>query len=100
MVKAWRAIAWCAFLSDKIEQATKYYDRLVSQSKPLAQDFLNAGHVAWTQGNINKAASMYKKCINIEGKDKFKIEFDADFSILQEKGIEKSDYPLMLDLLN
>lgn len=100
MVKAWRAIAWCAFLSNKIEQATKYYDRLVSQSKPLAQDFLNAGHVAWTQGNINKAASMYKKCINIEGKDKFKIEFDADFSILQEKGIEKSDYPLMLDLLN
>lgn len=100
MVKAWRAIAWCAFLSDKIEQATKYYDRLVSQSKPLAQDYLNAGHVAWTQGEINKAASMYKKCINMEGKDKFKIELDTDFSILQEKGIEKSDYPLMLDLLN
>jgi tetratricopeptide (TPR) repeat protein len=100
MVKAWRAIAWCAFLSDKMEQATKYYERLISQSKPQAQDYLNSGHVAWTKGEIKKAVSMYKECINLEGPDHFKEELDADFNILQEKGIEKSDYPLMLDMLN
>lgn len=100
MVKAWRAIAWCAFLSDKMEQATKYYERLTSQSKPQAQDYLNSGHVAWTKGEINKAITMYRKCINVEGMEKFKEELNTDFSILREKGIEKSDYPLMLDLLN
>lgn len=100
MIKTWRAIAWCAFLSDKIEQANKYYNRLISQSKPLAQDYLNSGHIAWTKGEINNAVTMYKKCIKLEGMDKFLEELNTDFTILQEKGIEKSDYPLMIDLLS
>ena len=54
-MKAWRGIGWCSFVSGKHEQAMKYYDKLLA-SKPLATDYLNAGHVAWVLGNIEKAA--------------------------------------------
>ena len=44
-IKAWRAIGWCSFVNGKYEQAMKYYEKILA-SKPLAADYLNAGHVA------------------------------------------------------
>ena len=38
----------------------KYYEKILT-SKPLAADYLNAGHVAWRTGKIEKAAELYSK---------------------------------------
>ena len=38
----------------------KYYEKILA-SKPLAADYLNAGHVAWRTGKIEKAAELYSK---------------------------------------
>ncbi len=40
----------------------KYYEKIIEQ-KPLAIDYLNAGHVAWVMGDIQKAAVLYGKAI-------------------------------------
>ena len=52
-IKAWRAIGWCSFVSGKFEQAMRYYDKVLAL-KPIATDYLNAGHVALGLGNIGK----------------------------------------------
>lgn len=52
-VKAWRAIGWCSFMIAKREQAMKYYDKVIDQS-PMPVDYPNAGHVAWSLGNVEK----------------------------------------------
>ena len=40
----------------EIRTSMKYYEKIIEQ-KPLAIDYMNAGHVAWTMGDIQKAAA-------------------------------------------
>lgn len=40
-----RAIGWCSFITGNHQQAKKYYDLLMSESKPIMEDWMNAGHV-------------------------------------------------------
>lgn len=98
-MKAWRGIGWCSFVSGKHEQAMKYYDKLLA-SKPLATDYLNAGHVAWVLGNIEKAAGLYGKAMAESGsKDAFLDIFDRDRNSLLKQGIAAEEIPLMLDII-
>lgn len=98
-MKAWRGIGWCSFVSGKHEQAMKYYDKLLA-SKPLATDYLNAGHVAWVLGNIEKAAGLYGKAMAESGsKDAFLDIFDRDRNSLLKQGIAAEEIPLMLDMI-
>lgn len=97
-IKAWRAIAWCSFVSGKHEQAMKHYEK-VTASKPTATDYLNAGHVAWIQKNIQKAVEYYSKSVVEYGGAATFIEwFDKDKPLLIHHGISEEDIPLMLDL--
>ena len=99
-VKAWRAIAWCSFVSGKYEQAMKYYEKILA-SKPLATDYLNAGHVAWRLGNLEKAANFYSKAAHESGsRETFWEIFSKDKEMLIKQGIDEKDIPLMMDLLN
>ena len=98
-VKAWRGIAWCSFIIKKNEQAMKYYEKIIEQ-KPIAIDFMNAGHVAWVMGDIQKATSFYGKAITASGsRQQFLDMFRKDEEPLLEQGIREEDIPLMLDLL-
>lgn len=98
-VKAWRGIGWCSFITLKYEQAIKYYEKIIGY-KPLAIDYMNAGHVAWVMGDIQKAATFYGKAITISGsRDKFLEMFHKDEEPLLKQGIREEDIPLMLDLL-
>lgn len=98
-IKAWRGIGWCSFIGHKHEQAMKYYEKIIDR-KPLAIDYMNAGHVAWAMGNIRKAADLYKEAIAAgENKEQFIIMFRKDEAALLEQGIRAEDIPLMLDLL-
>ncbi|ADV44988.1 tetratricopeptide repeat protein [Bacteroides helcogenes] len=98
--KAWRAIGWCSFLCGKEKQAMKYYEKLLA-SGPLATDHLNAGHVAWCLGNIEKAAEFYGKAASeSDSREAFLEMFNKDKEILIKQGIDEKDIPLMLDLTN
>ena len=98
-IKAWRGIGWCSFISQKYEQAMKYYEKIIEQ-KPLAIDYMNAGHVAWVMGDIQKAAVFYGKAITASGnRERFLEMFHKDEESLLTQGIREEDIPLMLDLL-
>lgn len=98
-IKAWRGIGWCSFVIRKNEQAMKYYEKII-EHKPLAIDFMNAGHVAWVMGDIQKAVNMYSKAITASGsRDRFLDMFQKDEEPLLKQGIREEDIPLMLDLL-
>ncbi|EGF59149.1 tetratricopeptide repeat protein [Bacteroides fluxus] len=97
-VKAWRAIGWCSFVSGKHEQAMKYYNKILD-SRPLATDYLNAGHVAWRLGNLEKAAELYGKAALESGsREAFREMFSKDKETLIKQGINEKDIPLMMDL--
>lgn len=98
-IKAWRGIGWCSFIIGKHQQAMKYYTRII-EKKPLAFDYLNMGHTAWVLGNIEKAAGLYAKSMEMsESKEAFIEMFNKDKESLTEQGIAKEDIPLMLDML-
>ena len=99
-VRSWRGIAWCSFATDKYDQARTYYDKILQQ-KPVAADYLNAGHVAWVTSQVEQAADFYSKAYQACGsRNDFVEMFTKDKMILLEKGISNSDIPLMLDLLS
>lgn len=99
-IKAWRAIGWCSFISGKYDQAMKYYDKILT-SKPLMTDYLNAGHVAWKQGDINGTINFYSKATLESGSREAFLEiFNKDKDTLIKQGIDEKDIPLILDLIN
>ena len=98
-IKAWRGIGWCSFVSLKYEQAMRYYEKII-ELKPLAIDYMNAGHVAWVMGDTQKAAVLYGKAITVSGnRERFLEMFRKDEESLLKQGIREEDIPLMLDLL-
>ena len=100
-IKAWRGIAWCSFMTEKYEQAEKYYQKLLQDEQVLATDWLNAGHVAWVQHKTDVAADRYGKAIAMCGnKTDFLDLFDKDRDILVRHGIREEDIPLMADIAN
>ena len=78
----------------------KYYEKIIEQ-KPLAIDYMIVpGHVAWTMGDIQKAAALYGKSITANGnRERFLEMFRKDEEALLKQGIQEEDIPLMLDLL-
>ena len=98
-IKAWRAIGWCSFVSGKSEQAMRYYEKVLAL-KPIATDYLNAGHVALRLGNMEKAAELYGKATSESGnRETFLDMFDKDKETLIKLGIDENDIPLIRDLV-
>ena len=99
-IKVWRAICWCSFVSGNTQQADYYINKLLV-NEPIAQDYLNAGHVAWCQRKIPKAIEYYRKSINLQqnNRELFLDAFKDDKVYLIENGIDKYEIPLMLDVL-
>lgn len=98
-IKAWRGIGWCSFVNGKHEQAMKYYEKILA-NKPLATDYLNAGHTAWSLGKVVQASELYGKAITESGsRDLFMEMFNKDKNSLIKQGINEEDIPLMLDLI-
>lgn len=97
---ALRALAWCSLLTDKTEQACRYYDKILAGS-PCEEDYLNAGHAAWLHGEIAVAVAHYKKVVQLRAIDFAPADFFGDDAkVLQEKGKTEFDLHLMIDALN
>ena len=77
----------------------KYYDKILA-AKPLTTDYLNAGHVAWKLGDIERAVALYSKVVEESGsREAFITMFERDQNSLIKQGISPEDIPLMLDMI-
>ena len=95
--RAWRSIAWGAFLSRKFDIAQKYYSRIL-EKKPNAHDFLNAGHVELCLSNNGKAVVMYELSRKEAGSfDTFLQMLNDDIDELQEAGVDTDILPIIVD---
>ena len=96
--KARRPIAWCSFLAGKYDQAASWYQKIMD-NKPTALDYLNAAHVYWAKGNLQKAIELYLQSIKTDGNniEKFRQNFTQDISDLISAGIKQDDIPIILD---
>ena len=97
-VKVWRAIVWSSFISGNLSQAEYYADKL-TEHNPTAQDFLNAGHIALCQRRLNDALTLYKKCWELQGRNReiFIGQLNADKQYLVANGMDADEIPLLTD---
>ena len=99
-MKVWRAIAWCSFLTNKFEQAERYYAKIVSK-KANIHDYINAGHTAWVLKKLTESIQYYTAAIALEGNDfyAFQAAFEEDIPDLIQAGVMEDEIPLLLDQL-
>ena len=95
-LKAWRGIAWCSFALGKLEQARKYCDKALA-IKPNGNDWLNAGHIAWCQGDFKRALLCYRQANSLS--DDFRGLYLTDLEMMVNKGFSKTELQLMLEII-
>lgn len=100
-VKVWRAICWCSFVSGNIKQAQYYVTKLLENTEPTSQDYLNAGHVAWCQRKMTDAIEYYRTSLDLQlnNWEVFIETFNDDKAYLIANGIDADEIPLMIDSL-
>lgn len=106
VLSSWRAIAWCNFKMNKLEQAYKYYQKVLNHEKASWEDHLNAGHTAWCMNNIPTAVEHYRTYVRLymsKAQPQKKLSplspFDEDRKELTEHGIPPLDITLMRDII-
>lgn len=97
---ALRPVAWCLFLLNRNTEADRYYTQLL-ETQPNTNDYLNAGHVAFSLGQKEKAIRLYLNSIKERNDDlkSFVKSFNKDRKHLIDNDVESSDIALMLDFL-
>lgn len=97
--KAWRPIAWTAFLLKRFDVAQNYYRKILDE-KPNIHDYLNAGHVELCIDNKKKALEFYLKAAQrADNFEQFIKLFDEDKKGLTDMGIEPLFIPVLFDEL-
>ena len=96
----WRPIGWCSYLSGKLDQAERYFERLIKEH-PNKFDLLNMGHIQWSLGNRIAALNFYKQSIRnpLNSEKEFMEAFDEDITHLLNQGVNQDDIPIILDQL-
>ncbi|SRR5690554_1335278 len=95
--RAWRPIAWCAFLSRKFDVARDYYTRIIEKN-PTTHDYLNAGHVALCLDNIKRGVEFYTLSMEkAGGMSAFKTLLYDDEEELKQAGVDTTILPIILD---
>lgn len=65
----YKSMAWYRMVfihQPEVRTSNEILRKIIGQ-KPLAIDYMNAGHVAWAMGDIQKAAALYGKSITANG---------------------------------
>ncbi len=98
--RVWRPIVWCTFMMGKFDQSKKYCEKLL-ESNPTQNDFLNMGHIIWSEGNRQEALTWYQKSVKHKDSslEKFLEAFYNDKEALISHNIDIDDIPIMLDQL-
>lgn len=98
--KIQRPIAWCSFVMGKFDTARKYFNKIISR-EPNANDYLNLGHVEWSEGQTDKTIHLYSQALEKADYDLswFEGELEQDKQHLLKFGIQDIDISLMIDYL-
>lgn len=98
--RAWRPLAWSLLLSGDYEQCQKYYEKIITEN-PIAEDYLNIGHLALAKGNMQSVILNYKKYLTNNDNDISKLitALKQDEKYLVELGIDLSLLPFVVDAL-
>ena len=93
-----RPLAWCSFLSGKLETARDYLERLLSEEPGNKYDLMNLAHVCWCMDQTEESADLYAKSIRAwSGFKEFETSFNEDRKHLARFGITETDMDLMID---
>ncbi|GAB6011796.1 tetratricopeptide repeat protein [Viscerimonas tarda] len=98
--KAWRPIAWTAFLLKRFDLSRQYYQKILS-GKPNEHDYLNAGHVELVLNNKKAALNYYMQTVSIldNSPSDFIALFEADINTLIDSGVDEGFFVLLFDEL-
>jgi tetratricopeptide (TPR) repeat protein len=98
--KAWRPVAWTAFLLKRFDLSQQYYLKILSV-KPTEHDYLNAAHVELVLNNRKAALNNYLQALYLLNNKagEFIALFEADRQTLIDAGVDESFFSLLFDEL-
>lgn len=95
-----RAIAWCYFMSDKLDEASEMLGKIIETDDVRTDDYINLGHIYLLKSDIPKAIEYYKKSSNLSGdKESFHEKFSEDADMLKAKGISEEMTYMIPDMV-
>lgn len=98
-LRAWRAIAWCSFITGNDKRARHYYEKLINGNNANCEDFINAAHVEWISGKKQKAVELYQKSKEmLQDTEAFIATIETDKETLIERGVSDFELKLLRDL--
>ncbi len=93
-----RPLAWCLFLTGKLDSARDYLERLLADEPDNKHDLMNHGHVCFCMGHADKALASYAGSLKAWGDTSaFSLSFQEDARHLIACGVTERDIKLMLD---
>lgn len=102
-----RVLAWTLMGQDKLEQADKEYTKLLSSQDTETGDYLNAGYCHWFMHDVPSAVKLFRRFVEVRNglspqnpPIDIEEEMDKDRNILEDHGIDDTDFNLMVDLVN
>lgn len=98
--RAWRPLAWSLLLLRDYEQSQKYYEKIIEQN-PIAEDYLNLGHLALAKNDMQFVMENYKRYIAMNDGDINKLiqAIKQDEKYLVELGVDVSLLPFVVDAI-
>lgn len=96
-----RQLAWALMMKRDFVKAKAIYDEIQSHN-PVADDYLNMGHLALAMCDDNNALNYYKLCIAQGGLtiEDFATKLKADSKAFETIGLDDSIIPLIIDAVS
>lgn len=95
-----RAIVVCSIHTGDYAAALRYFNRINDKQQTTNQDWINAGHIHFLQGNRMEAYQAYRRALmQMSDLKMFLSHFRPDRMMLVENGLSKDDVYLMEDQL-
>lgn len=115
--KTLRPLAWTLLISHDFERAHKYFEKVMLNLAPIADDYLNMGHLALAEGRLREALNFYSLNISMRTQapatassgehpynrrtaiDSLIADINQDLPTLTALGVDPTLVPLLIDSL-